>query len=264
MHGIIGHQRSSGRLELSWGAKGLRGLYQQAPLRALFPHPDPDEPATAALVNVAGGLAGGDSLDSTITLGAGSRLTITTPAAEKVYRTLGPATRIGATVRVGAGARLEWLPQEVILFDQAHLERQQDFSLAEGAELLLAEMLVFGRSARGEVFRQGQVLDTWRLRGPDGLLWADALAMDAEELADPFRFGGAQAMATVLLAMPGAETHLPVLRDIGAATVPRPGLLLGRALGEAGAVRDFVAQAVTALRQAAFGLPGALPRLWRC
>lgn len=264
MHGIIAHQRSTGRLELSWGAKGLRGLYQQAPLRALFPHPEPGEPATAALVNVAGGLAGGDALSSAITLGAGARLTVTTPAAEKIYRSLGPASRIAATVRIGAGARLEWLPQEVILFDAAHLERRQDFNLAEGAELLLAEMLVFGRIARGERFTEGSVLDTWRLRGPQGLLWADALAMQAGELADPFRFGGAEAMATVLLAMPGAEAHLPVLRGLGAATVPRPGLLLGRALGDAEAVRGFVAQAVMGLREAAFGLAPVLPRLWRC
>ena len=73
--------------------------------------------------------------------------------------------------------------------------------------MLLAEMLVFGRAARGEVFAQGQVFDSWRLRGPDGLLWADALAMAAGDLAHPHRFHGAQAMGTVLLSglAPGAS-----------------------------------------------------------
>ena len=50
---------------------------------------------------------------------------------------------------LGAGARLEWLPQEVILFDGAMLQRRQEFALGAGAELLLAEMLVFGRAANG-------------------------------------------------------------------------------------------------------------------
>ena len=78
---------------------------------------------------------------------------------------------------VEPGAALEWLPQETILFDGARLERRLRAELAEGAALLAAETLVFGRAARGERMRSGALLDAWRLHGPDGLLWADALAL---------------------------------------------------------------------------------------
>jgi urease accessory protein len=108
------------------------------------------------------------------------------------------------------------------------------------------------------------VFDSWRLRGPDGLLWADALAMAAGDLAHPHRFHGAQAMGTVLLAAEGAGAYLPALRDIMPCTLLRPGLLLARALGDASVVRNQVATAVPLLRSAAFGLPARLPRLWRC
>ena len=260
----IRHQRAHGQLSVRWGAGGLVDLFQASPMRALFPGAEPGEPATIAQVNVAGGMAGGDSAEFSLVLEAGAAATLTAAAAEKVYRSLGPRTRIDTRVSVGAGARLEWLPQEVILFDGARLQRRQDFTLGTGAQLLLAEMLVFGRPARSELFAQGEAFDAWRLRGPGGLVWADALAMTAADLAHPLRFGGAEAMATVLLAADGAATHRDALRAVMPCTVLRPGLLLARALGRATEVRAMVAAAVPLLRAAAFSLPARLPRLWRC
>ncbi len=268
------HQRANGatRLEFAQTPRGtaLARLYQQAPLRVLFPTPEPGEPPTAALVNCAGGLAGGDALATEALLGPGCTATLSTPAAEKVYRSLGPATRVTTRLELGTDATLEWLPQETILFDGARLHRRMEAHLAAGARLLAAEMMVFGRSARGETMRHGQVLDRWRLHGPAGLLWADGLALEAdlaERLAAPLGFAGAEAMATLLLAAPGAEAHLPTLRAAlegapGAATLPRPGLLLARFLGEAMTVRDAIAQAIITLRHAALGQPARLPRLW--
>ncbi|SDD22627.1 urease accessory protein UreD [Belnapia rosea] len=267
------HQRADGAFELGFGTSPrgtvLRTLFQQAPLRLLFPDPEPGEPPTAALLNCAGGLAGGDALRQAVRLEPGARATLCTAAAEKVYRSLGPATRIETRLSLGAGAVLEWLPQETILFDGARMTRRMRAELAEGARLLAAEMLVFGRAAAGERMRRGAVLDSWRLAGPDGLLWADALSLDApaEQLAAPFGFGGAEAMATLLLAAPEAEAMRDLLRTLpeqapGAATLPRPGLLLARWLGGASAVRRATRAAIAAIRGAALGLPPRLPRLW--
>jgi urease accessory protein len=267
-------QRADGaaRLEFILTPRGtaLAELYQQAPLRILFPRPEPGEPPTAALVNCAGGLAGGDSLATEVLLGAGSGATFSTPAAEKLYRSLGPETRIATRLSVAEDATLEWLPQETILFDGARLHRRMTAHLAAGARLLAAEMLVFGRGARGETMRQGSVFDAWRLYGPGGVLWVDGLRLDATELAErlgaQFGFAGSEAMATLLLAAPGAETHLAALRraleTLGTATVPRPGLLLARFLGNAMEVRAALARGITTLRQEALGLAPLLPRLW--
>ncbi len=268
------HQRAEGAAELGYAAAPqgarLKHLFQQAPLRFLFPDAEPGEPPTAALVNVAGGLAGGDAVRVAITLEAGTRATVTTPAAEKIYRSLGPQTGIASTLRLGEGARLEWLPQETILFNQARLRRALRVEMAPGAMLLGAEMLVLGRAARGETMQQGSLFDSWRIHGPSGLLWADALRLDGDigaRLASPFAIGGADAMGMLVLAGEGAEAQLPLLREVlegrpGGATIPRPGLLLARLLGPGTVVREALGTAIRAMRHAAFGLPPRLPRLW--
>jgi urease accessory protein len=271
------HQRAHGRAELGFvarpgGGTALRHLYQSAPCRVLFPTPEPGEAPQAALVNVAGGLAGGDSLELAVTLAAGTTASLTTPAAEKLYRSLGEDSRIAVELSLAEGATLEWLPQETILFDGSRLRRSLRADLAPGARLLAAEMLVFGRAARGETLTQGLLHDRWRLRRDGRLTWADALELSgdiAARLNDPFGFGGAGAMASLVLAASPAEAAAArdLLRDLPAevpvaATLPRPGLLLARWLGAATPLRAAVAQAIPALRSAILGLPPCLPRLW--
>jgi len=268
----IRHQRADGAAAMRFERAGrgtvLRHLHQAYPMRVLFPRPELGEPPLAALVNTAGGLAGGDAVRIGVAWGEGAVATLCTPAAEKIYRSLGPETAIRASLRAEAGARAEWLPQETILFDGARLWRRLDVDLAPGARLLAAEMLVFGRAARGERFERGALHDSWRLRVAGRLRWADALRMEepGAVLANRFGFGGAGALATLLLAGEEAGAQLPMLRDLagplGAATVPREGVALMRWLGPAGAVRAALAAAVPPMRAAWMGLPATLPRLW--
>ncbi len=265
------HQRARGSAALTVaagpGGARLAALDQSAPLRVLFPDGDGQEPRTAVLVNVAGGLAGGDRAAVSLTLGASSRLTVTTPAAEKIYRSLGPQTEIAARLSLADQALCEWLPQETILFDGARLQRRIAIDLAGQSQLLAAEMLVLGRAARGEVLEHGAVLDAWRLSRDGRLIWADTLRLTdpAAARADRFGLDGAGALATLLLALPDAARHRDLARELaaGGASLVAPGLLLARWQGEAGAVRSAVSAAITALRHAAFGHPARLPRLWR-
>ncbi len=267
----VRHQRAHGSLDLRFvaGPRGtaLADLRQSAPLRALFPRPEPGDPPTAALVNVAGGLAGGDSHGIAVTLGPGARATVSAAAAEKVYRSLGDPARIAVRLDAAAGATLEWIPQETILFDRARLTRRVEASAAADARVLLADMLVFGRGARGEGFTAGAVSDAWRVRRDGRLIWADGLRLDGDlaPLRHRSGFAGAEATAMLALVAPGAEAHLPALREVatpGGATVPRPGLLLARFLGTAVAVRAGLAAGIVLLRSRALGLPPRLPRLW--
>nr|WP_302474324.1 urease accessory protein UreD [Roseococcus sp. MDT2-1-1] len=267
------HQRADGGVSARFAAApaGARPevLAQSAPLRLLLPDAEPGECSIAALLNTGGGLAGGDAVRVALTLAPGARLTLATAAAEKVYRSLGPATRVENHLEAGDGAALEWIPQETILFDGASLQRRTEIALAATSRLLALEMLVFGRAAGGEVIRRLHLRDTWRLRRDGRLLWAEALRLDGpDRLADPLGFGGAGAMATLLLAGPGAESLLPTLRESlpdgvrAGATKPAPGLVLARFLGEAGAVRAAIAGILPMLRAELLGQPHTLPRLW--
>ncbi len=113
-----------------------------------FPSPE-QQGLSAVFVNTAGGIAGGDRFDIDIAAGGGAHLTVTTAAAEKIYRSHGPDAQVNIALRAGADARLAWLPQETILFDQARVARRIDIDLSQNASLLLCEIVVFGRAAMG-------------------------------------------------------------------------------------------------------------------
>lgn len=268
--------RADGAAELDLAARPdgtrLALLHQRSPLRLLFPRPAPDDPFTAVLANTGGGVAGGDRLRLTVRAGAGTAALVTTQAAEKVYRSLGPDSHLDTVLAVAPGAWLEWAPQEAILFDGARLRRSLTIDLAAGARLLAGELLVFGRTARGERFRRGLLHEAWRVRRNGRLVWTDALRLDgdiAARLDAPAGFGGAVACATVLYAADDAPALLGTARALVEAAAGRAGatlvngLLLARFLsGDAAALRRDVVQYWAGLRAAAAGLPPRLPRVW--
>ena len=113
----------------------------------------------------------------------GAQLLAGSAAAEKIYRSTGPAAEMTLKLELGAGAELAWLPQETILFDRARLARRIDVELAEGASLLLAEAVVFGRAAMGETMEQGLFTDHWRVRRAGKLVFADSVRLDGKVAA---------------------------------------------------------------------------------
>ena len=223
----------------------------------------PSAELEAVLINTAGGVAGGDRFSLDIAAGEGTRLVITTAAAEKVYRTLGPDSTIDVKLEVAGGATLAWLPQETILFDRARLSRSIEVSLAEDARIVLAEAIVFGRSGMGEAVEQGSLFDRWRVRRGGKLIYAETVRLDgaiAARLAAPAVAKGGVAIATVLI-VPGDEATVAAIRargdefsgEVGASAWN--GLAAVRLCAADGAAlrRDLV-HVMTTLRE--------LPRIW--
>jgi urease accessory protein len=218
----------------------------------------------AVLINTAGGVAGGDRFELDIAAGQGTRLVVTTAAAEKVYRTLGPHSEISVKLDVAAGATLSWLPQETILFDRARLSRSIDVSLAADGRLFLAEAIVFGRTGMGEAVEAGAAFDRWRVRRDGKLIYAESMRLDsaiAARLAEPAVAKGAIAVATVLL-VPGDEAAIEKARaledqfagEVGASAWN--GIAAVRLCATDGAaLRHDLLHVMTALR-------GSLPRIW--
>src|ERR1700722_16276717 len=164
------------------GVPRRRHLHESGSLRVRFPSPEADG-LSAVFVNTAGGVAGGDHFEIDIAAGEGSRLTLTTAAAEKIYRAQAHPARTDIALRAAAGSHLGWLPQETILFDRARVSRAIDIDLADDASLLLCEIVVFGRSAMGERVLQGEFVDRWRMRRGGRLVFAETvrLAGDIDE-----------------------------------------------------------------------------------
>ena len=163
------HQRVDGEARIAFrrgsdGRTSLADLYQRAPCRVMFPATEPDEPVQAVLLTTSGGLTSGDRTRVAIEIGAGSRATLTTQAAEKIYRAL-PSTGdaiVQVDMDVAEGAWAEWLAQETIVFEGSRLRRSFAADIATTAKLLAVESIVFGRTAMGEQFDTGLLHDGWR------------------------------------------------------------------------------------------------------
>jgi urease accessory protein len=209
--------RAEGRVALAVAAKSgatrRTRVAEAGSLRVRFPGA-PGRELEAMLVNTAGGMAGGDRFDADIVAGGGAELLVGTAAAEKIYRSIGPATQVSIRLEPAAGAKLRWLPQETILFDRARLDRRIDVEMEEGASLLVAEAIVFGRAAMGETVEQGELVDRWRVRIGGKLVFAESVRLTdtvAKKLAEPAVAAGARALATVLL-VPGKDRHVEAVR----------------------------------------------------
>lgn len=271
-----GPQRARGRIDLRFaqvkGASRLRYLEQEAPLRALFPTVEPFEAPEAVIVNTGGGVVGGDRYGVDIRVEAGAALTITTPAAEKIYRSSGDDAHVVTHLHCGEDARLEWLPQETILFDGACLQRRLEVDLAPSSCFLGVETILFGRRASGEFLTRGRLRDAWMLRVGGKPVWADAIGLSGDiraARAKPFGVGDAAGYSTIVVACPEVGGLVSRAREIGAssgseggATLVNGVLLLRFLDDDAARLRASVVDAVAALRPlATFGRAGA-PRLW--
>ncbi len=246
------------------GRTVLDRLRQDGAAKLRLPRLSPGEPAQAVLINTAGGLTGGDRFRIRIDLGQGARALVTTQACEKIYRSRGDTAEISTRISIGRDARLDWLPQETILFDHARLARSLDVDLAEGASLLALEAVIFGRTAMAETVSAGSFHDRWRVRREGKLVFADDLRLGGDLgrlLARPAVLGGCRATATLLYVAADAEALLDRARaaisEAGGVSAWSGKLVARLAASDGFALR----RTITAL--AAILLGGAeLPKVW--
>ena len=249
---------------LTGGATRRARVHEAGSLRVRFPSPE-TAGLSAVLVNTAGGVAGGDAFDVAVDVGAGSVVTLTTAAAEKIYRSHGPAATLAVALKVQAHARLAWLPQETILFDRAKLSRRIDIDIDPTASLLLAEIVVFGRAAMNETMAAGEYADRWRVRRGGRLIFAETLRLDgdiAATLAQGPVAGGGAAIATVLV-VPADEGLVTRIRQESVTFAGEVGVSCWNGF----ALVRFCAKEAAGLRRDVMNVlaridADALPRLW--
>jgi len=183
-------------------------------MKVLFPR---SEDLSAIMINTSGGLTGGDRFDIAAGAGCDSQMTLTTQAAERAYRSASGHAQMHSVLTVDENARLNWLPQELILFDGCALNRSLTADLAETAELLLVEPVVFGRFAMNERVQSGSFQDRIEIRRDGKPIYFDALSLDgdmAQHLKGRAKAKAMGAMASVVFASQRAEAHLEAVRAL--------------------------------------------------
>ncbi|MDW3225297.1 MAG: urease accessory protein UreD [Paracoccaceae bacterium] len=246
------------------GASYIDGLHQSGALKVLFPRTS--GPLEAILINTAGGITGGDDFAVSASAGTGSELTLTTQAAERAYRAQQSQTgRLNTRLSVRDDARLNWLPQETILYDGCALSRSLEVDIAPDARFMMVEPVLFGRRAMGEDVHNIEFHDQISIRQTGDIIYRDGVALSgdaASQLDRPAVAGGARAMASLVFIAPEADGQIAPLRDMigpmGGVSLLRPGVLVARLLAQDGfALRKNLVPILDRLTH------NQLPKSWR-
>ncbi|GAA0806098.1 urease accessory protein UreD [Psychrobacter piscatorii] len=172
--------------------------------RALYPEPSVQQGICHVLMLYPpAGIAGGDTLTIELRLDSGSHAVITTPGAGKWYGKDSVSQKHKASLgdndthqsmsqdEIAAYAsqhlqatlaphtRLEWLPQESIIYNEANMHAVSRFDLADSSSLLTWEISVFGRRAYDEQFLQGRYHTGLRICREDKVIVAERVDQSA-------------------------------------------------------------------------------------
>ena len=220
------------------------------------------------IVHPPGGIAGGDQLNINVHVGPGAWAQLTSPGAAKWYRAAGPAYQ-SVELNVAAGATLEWLPQETIVFSAAQAELSTRIALEGDARLFYWDMVALGRLASGERFEQGHFQSQLDIRRDGQLLWHERQRIVGNDglLDSPIGLDGNPVFATLLVTGDISAELLDTCRNlpnpVRGDLTQLPGLLVARCLtSEALEARGWLIDLWRLLRPALLGREALAPRIW--
>ena len=271
-------QRSEGfaRLVLAGSAHGSRivDLFQRCPTRIMFPGIRGAPLEEAVVVNTAGGIAGGDRLESTVTVLTNASVRVTTQAAERVYRALNEPAVINTRLKICDVAKLAWLPQETIVYNGARMRRNTEIAISSGAELLALEWLVLGRAAHGEEVVGGEIIDGWQVKIDDRLIWVDRLQATDEvfsRLRSRILLADFKAIGTLIYFGPDTEAWVQFMRDLAprlqchCVTTLVSGLMIARLAARAAAeLKAGLREILLHFELERAQVPFRIPKMWSC
>ena len=259
-------------------ARSVARFEHDGPLRILKSlYPEGDAVCHNVLVHPPGGLVGGDTLDMRVHIGPGAHSLVTTPGATRFYRSEAGLATQQVHAHVEDGARLEWLPLEALAYSGCDALNLARFTLAPTAELLTWDLTALGLPLASQPFERGsfrqhlEIPDVWLERGTvaahDTLLMDSPLGLAGQRCMATLVFASGQAIASerAQSALDAARATIEdsPLRLQAGATQPHPQVIVLRVLAPVvEPAMQLLRPVWAAWRQALWGLPGHLPRLW--
>jgi len=261
-------------LELRGGRTVLARDRHLGPLRVQRAfYPERDGVCHLYVLHPPGGIASADTLHIALQAGAGASVLVTTPGAGKLYRSRGVFAEVSQELSVGAGACLEWFPQEIIAFSGAEARLSTRVDLAPDAVYAGWEILCLGRPACAERFLRGRIVSELSLSVGGQLRFMERAdyAGDDPVLTEAWGLGGAPVLGIFTVVHPAAnETWLEELREqiearqgLFAVTLVS-GVLIARYLGQSTLdARACFERMFAQLRPHYAGRAATSPRIWR-
>ncbi len=127
------------------------------------------------IVNPGGACLRGDRYEIDIALERDARVLLTTQSATKVYRTPGGGAAQDMRLRLGPGAVLEYVPDQLILYRGATYRQDTTIEMHPSASLVMYEIVTPGWSPDGAVFRYDELRMRTRIVRGGELLAVDNL-----------------------------------------------------------------------------------------
>jgi urease accessory protein len=222
----------------------------------------------AIVVHPPGGVVGGDCLAVGVAAGPSAHAFLTSPGAAKWYRANGQVSRQQVRIDAGAGAAVEWMPQEAIFFNGAQVALEQRVELAFDASYIGCDILCLGRRASGETFDNGSITQHTQIRRGGKLLWWEQGVLHGGSAAmhSPLGLNGASVCATLVgVGKPAGGALIDTMRALDPA--------LGISQVKSVFVARYLGQDSERARRAMFGVwqllrphllgcAAPLPRIW--
>ena len=235
-------------------------------------YPEGDAVCHGVIVHPPGGVAGGDHLALQVDMAAGAHVLLTAPGAGKWYKSGGrnASQRLGFSL--SGDARLEWLPQENILFDGADVSFAGDVALDATAAFAGWEILCFGRQASGERWQTGRLRQRLSIRREGRLIWQEQahLVPQSRQMASVAGLRGqAVSGSFVIAAGSGPRERLDECRQLalhgdaiyGVTALPQ--VFSARYLGQAAQEARHYFESLWQLLRPWYGArPAVRPRIW--
>lgn len=238
----------TGDLRLRIGVSGQRSValdqFHTRALKVIRPHYlDDSGQVFYIIVNPGGGYVGGDYYRMEIGIDPGASALLSDQAATKVYRTPGCSVVQDVDFRLGAGATLEYLPNPLILYEDAEYEQNITVEIEPESSVFLSEVITPGWSPDGRSFgyREARLKTVINLNSRP-LVVDNLRIVPADEFfsaAGEFYLGGCTHLATAICIDPHVaedvfDNVIKLVRDSGlrasASRTECPGFIL-RALG---------------------------------
>jgi urease accessory protein len=257
------------------GTTRLTERRHSGPLRVQKPlYPEHPSTCHAIVVHPPGGVVGGDELAISARVADNAHALITTPGAAKWYKANGRVSHQDIQLEIASGATLEWLPQETIFFDAAHVRLHNTIALAANAQYIGLEILCFGRTASGESLNSGKIEQRTLIRRDGKPIWFEqgALAGGSSSMSSPLALNGKTVCATLIATgkpLPAAFLHqlreeaAPFLQDGGFGMSQLKSVLVARYLGNSSEnAKQLMTHVWQRLRPELLGRAAVVPRIW--